>query len=184
MTRRGPKPSHLQLVDATAAVDDPPPTSCGARTKKGGACKRSAGQGTEHPGVGQCRTHDGQGEEGHECPLPLTELESRLWDQVTGQLKALRLFRIAFWGHIYGYVVSLATLHRAYRELDTVAVKGRGSSMKKAPSAVVVHQMLGQIRHFSNDFGLNPWSLAPIGGPPDDPDRPRSRMSELIRGRR
>ena len=184
MTKRGPKGSHLQLVDATSAAEDPAASNvCGGRTRSGGACKKSPGLGTEHPGVGQCRYHDGQVEPGSPCPLPLTDLESRLWDQVTGQLKALRLYRIAFWPHVYGLVIALAMLHTAYAELDTITVKGRGASMKKAPSVVVVHQMLAQVRQYSNDLGLNPSSLASIGPPADDPTKPRSRMAELIRGR-
>ena len=184
MSRRGPKADYIQLVDATAAVDDPPATTCGGRTKRGGACKKPPGQGTEHPGAGQCRHHDGQVEPGSPCPLPLTALEARLWEEITGQLRTLRILKPAFWSHIYGLVISLAMLHNAYAELDTITVKGRGRSMKKAPAAVVVHQMLAQIRQFSNDLGLNPSALAAIGGPPDDPDKPRSRMEELIKGRR
>ena len=182
--KTGPKGSHLQLVDATADVADPPNT-CGARTKRGAECKRSSGQGTEHPGVGQCRTHDGQVEEGHPCPLPLTDLESRLWDQVTAELKALRLFRLAYWGHIYGYVVALAGLHSARQSAIGAAatVKGANGTIKKHPSSTVTTQMLTQVRQYSNDLGLNPSALASmdIG---DDPSKPRSKMSALIRGRR
>ena len=173
MTKRGPKGSHLQLLDATAAVEDAPATTCGGRTRRGTACKRSAGQGTEHPGAGQCRYHDGQVEEGSPCPLPLTALELRLWDEVTDQLRALRLFRIAFWPHIYGLVVALATLHRAYQQIDAIAVPGRGVSVKKSPSVVVLGQMLVQVRQYSNDLGLNPSALAAMGGPPGDPNKPR-----------
>ena len=184
MTKPGPHAGYLALLDATAAAEDPPATTCGGLTKSGGKCKKPAGEGTEHVGAGRCRHHDGQAAPGHECPLPLTDLESRLWDQVTGQLKALRLFRVAYWGHIYGYVVALSMLHMAYKELDTITVKGRGASMKKAPSATIVHQMLSQIRQYSNDLGLNPSALASNGGPTDDPSKPRSKMSALSRGRR
>ena len=181
MSRRGPKGSHLQLVDAAAAVEDAPATTCGARRRRGGSCKKPAGQGTEHPGAGQCRYHDGQVEEGSPCPLPLTALELRLWEQVTDQLKALRLYRLAFWPHIYGLVIALATLCRAYQQIDAIAVPGRGVSVKKNPSVVVVSQMLVQVRQYSNDLGLNPSALASIG-PPDD-DVPTTTMERLIRGR-
>ena len=186
VSRRGPRPSHLELVDATAAVDDPPATTCTGRTKRGLFCRKPAGQGTEHPGVGQCWHHDGQVEEGHPCPLTLTDLESRLWDQVTGELKALRLFRRAYWGHIYGYVVALAGLHSARQSAIGAAatVKAENGTIKKHPSSTVTTQMLTQVRQFSNDLGLNPSALASIGPPEDDPNKPRSKMSQLIRGRR
>ena len=72
MSKRGPHPSHLALVDATAAIEETS-SSCRGRTKSGGACKKPAGQGTGHPGVGQCQYHDGQVEAGSPCPLPLNE---------------------------------------------------------------------------------------------------------------
>ena len=170
MTKPGPKGSHLELVDATADAEDEPATHCGGRTKRGTACKRPTGQGTEHPGVGQCRTHDGQVEEGSPCPLPLDDLELVLWGEITGQLRALRLFRIAFWPHIFGLVVALAGLHTAREELDAIAVPGRGTSIKKHPAVTVVNQMLTQIRQFSNDLGLNPSALASmdLGGGADE----------------
>ena len=116
MSKSGPKPDYIQLVDAAAAVEDQPTaSSCGGRTKRGGACKKPAGHGTEHPGVGQCRHHAGQVEAGSPCPLPLTEL--RLWDEITGQLGALRLLKAAFWPHIFGLVVALAGLHTALQRL-------------------------------------------------------------------
>ncbi len=182
--KRGPKGSHLQLVDATEAAEEVA-TTCGGRTKSGGACKKPPGQGTEHPGAGQCRFHDGQVEEGSPCPLPLTELEGRLWDQVTGQLKALRLFRLAFWPHIYGLVIALAGLHSARQSAIGAAatVKGREGTIKKHPSSTVTNQMLAQIRQFSNDLGLNPSALAAMDLG-DDPNKPRSKMEGFIRGRR
>jgi len=54
--------------------------------------------------------------------------------------------------------------------------------LKKNPAATIVNQMLSHIRQFSNDLGLNPSALASIG-PPDDPDKPRSKMERFIRGR-
>ncbi len=186
MSKRGPKGSHLQLVDAgEAAEDQPTAAGCGGRTKSGGECKKPPGQGTEHPGVGQCRHHDGQVEEGSPCPLPLTDLEGRLWDQVTDQLIALRLYSGAYWGHIYGYVIALAGLHSARQSAIGAAatVKGENGAIKKHPSSTVTNQMLTQIRQFSNDLGLNPSSLAAMDLG-DDPTKPRSRMEELIKGRR
>ncbi len=184
--KRGPKATHLQLVDATEAAGEGVATTCGGRTKSGGSCKKPPGQGTEHPGAGQCRHHDGQVEEGSPCPLPLTDLESRLWDQVTGQLQALRLFRLAFWPHIYGLVIALAGLHSARQSAISAAsmtVKGDNGGVKKHPSSTVTNQMLAQIRQFSNDLGLNPSALAAMDLG-DDPNKPRSRMEELIKGRR
>lgn len=32
---------------------------CGARTRQGGTCRKPAGWGTDHPGVGRCRLHGG-----------------------------------------------------------------------------------------------------------------------------
>lgn len=32
---------------------------CGAKTRKGGKCQLPAGQGTPHPGIGQCKHHGG-----------------------------------------------------------------------------------------------------------------------------
>ena len=148
MSRRGPKPDHLALVDATSAAEDPPGSNmCGGRTKSGGACKKPAGQGTEHPGLGQCRHHDGQVEEGSPCPLPLNELELRLWDVITSQLRALRLDKPAFWAHKFGLVVALAGLHTARQEFNAIAVPGRGASVKKNPAITVVNQMLSFAVH-------------------------------------
>ena len=183
--KSGPKGSHLQLVGATEASGEVA-TTCGGRTTSGGACKKPPGQGTEHPGAGQCRHHDGRVEEGSPCPLPLTDLESRLWDQVTEQLTALRLHRLAYWGHIYGYVIALAGLHSARQAAlaaVSMTVKGDNGTVKKHPSSTVTNQMLTQIRQFSNDLGLNPSALAAMDLG-DDPNKPRSRMEELIKGRR
>jgi phage terminase small subunit len=184
MSKSGRKGSHLRLVDAVASVEDAPDSRCGGRTTRGGVCQKPPGQGTEHPGKGQCRHHDGQVEEGDPCPLPLNPLERRLWDQVTDQLQELRLYNVAFWPHIYGLVVALAGLHVARQSAKIgEVVKGDNSTWKKHPSSTVVNQMLAQIRQFSNDLGLNPSALAAadLG---IDPNKPLSRMEELIRGRR
>jgi phage terminase small subunit len=190
MAKRGPKGSHIQLVGATESADATVATPtdgklCVGRTKRGHFCRKPAGQGTEHPGVGNCRHHDGQVEEGSPCPLPLTDLESRLWDQIVAQLTALRLFRLAFWPHIYGLVIALAGLHTARQSAigATATVKGANGAIRKHPSSTVTNQMLAQIRQFSNDLGLNPSALAAmdLGG---DPTKPRSKMEGYIRGRR
>ena len=181
--KRGPKGSHLQLVDATEAAAEVP-TTCGGRTTRGHPCKKPPGQGTEHPGDGQCRYHDGQVEEGSPCPLPLTKLELRLWDHVTAQLAGLRLFRVAFWPHVYGLVIALAGLHSARQSAIGAAatVRGRDGTIKKHPSSTVTNQMLAQIRCFSNDLGLNPSALAAMDLG-EDPNKPRSRMEGYIKGR-
>ncbi len=182
--KRGPKGSHLQLVDASEAAEEVA-TTCVGRTKRGLFCRKPAGQGTEHPGVGNCRYHDGQVEEGSPCPLPLTDLESRLWDQVVAQLTALRLYNAAYWPHIYGLVIALAGLHTARQSAigATATVKGDNGTVKKHPSSTVTNQMLAQIRQFSNDLGLNPSALSAmdLGA---DPNKPRSKMAGFIRGRR
>ena len=184
MAKRGPKKRHLQLVDATAELK-PQASTCGGRTKSGAACKKPPGQGTEHPGVGQCRHHDGQVEEGSPCPLPLTDLEARLWDVITSQLRALRLLKPAFWVHVYGLVVALAGLYNARQSAIGAAatVKGDNGTVKKHPSSTVVNQMLDKVRQYSNDLGLNPSALAAMDLD-EDPNKPRSRMEDLIRGRR
>ncbi len=182
MSKRGPKGSHRQLVDAAAAAQDQPTAAgCGGRTKSGGACKKPAGQGTEHPGVGQCRHHDGQVEVGSPCPLPLTKLEEQIWNDLSVRLRELRLFKPAFWPTLYGLVIALATLHDAREELDAIAVPGRGASVKKHPAAIVANQMLYQVRAYLQELGLTPSALAKIG-PPDD-DGPLTKMERLIRGR-
>ena len=185
--KTGPKGSHLQLLDATAAAGENSPSTdacCGARTSTGGECKKPPGQATEHPGVGQCWHHDGQVEKASECPLPLTDLEGRLWEQITGELRGLRLLRPAFWPHIYGLVIALAGLHSARQSAIGAAatVKGANGTIKKHPSSTVTTQMLTQIRQFSNDLGLNPSALSAMDLG-DDPSK-GSKMSRLIRGRR
>jgi hypothetical protein len=37
----------------------PHESTCGAKTRNGGACKRPAGSGTDHPGQGRCKLHGG-----------------------------------------------------------------------------------------------------------------------------
>ena len=190
MSKPGPKGSHLSLVDATAKGGDtepvesdvPPP--CGGRTRAGGECKKPAGQGTDHLGVGQCKHHDGQVEEGSPCPLPLTELELRLWDEFSGQLAELGLLKRAYWAHIYGLVVAVAGLHSARQAgMMGQTVKGDNGTFKKHPSATVVNQMLSQIRNYSNDLGLNPSALVAMDLP-DDPSRKPSAMAGYIKGRK
>ena len=186
----GPKGSHLQLVDATKAADDCAATddatddaTCGGRTRAGGECKKPPGQGTDHVGVGQCRHHDGQVDEGAPCPLPLTKLELRLWDEFSGQLAALGLLKRAYWAHIYGLVVAVAGLHSARQAgMMGQTVKGDNGTFKKHPSATVVNQMLSQIRNYSNDLGLNPSALVAMDLP--DPDRKPSAMEGYIKGRK
>ena len=178
MTKRGPKSSHLQLVAAAADEGE----YCGAITRRGSPCRRSAGWGTEHAGRGPCRDHS-TATRSMPCPLPLSKLEEQIWNDVSMRLREIRLLRPAFWPTVYGLTVALATLHKAYEELDVIAVAGRGKSVKKHPSSTVVHQMLAQVRAYLQELGLTPSSLAKIGGPPDDPTKPRSRMSQLIRGR-
>ncbi len=179
MSKPGPKKRHLAIVDAVEEVK--PSGLCGGRTKRGGECLKPAGQGTEHRGAGQCRAHDGQVEKGSPCPLPLSDLERRLWDEVSADLATAKLLRRAFWGHMYGYVVALAALHTARQSAKAGAtVKGDNSHTKKHPSSTIVNQMLAHVRQFSNDLGLNPSALA--GMDLDDPGPP-SKMDELIRGR-
>ena len=145
MSKSGPKASHIRLVDATEAV--PPFTleACGGRTKSGGSCKKPAGQGTEHSGIGQCRHHDGQVEAGSQCPLPLTDLELRLWGEITDQLRALRVYSPAYWPHIYGLVIALAGLHSARQSALGAAaiVKGDNSLEAGTPESfnVLIKEM-------------------------------------------
>ena len=181
--KTGPKRGHLALVDAAAEVAPESGGACAGRTKRGPPCRVLAGQGTEHPGVGQCWHHDGQVEEGSPCPLPLNPLELRLWDGISDQLAALRLLSSAYWPHIYGLVIALAGLHTARQQAKLGAtVKGENGAAKKHPSSTVVSQMLAHIRQFSNDLGLNPSALASMDLP--DPGRPPTRMEGYIKGRR
>ncbi len=180
--KMGPKPRHLELVDAVAEVK-PPSSMCGGRTKSGGSCRNPSGRRTAHEGAGQCWLHDGQVEEGSPCPLPLDKLEQRIWDQITDQLSVLRLNKAAFWTHIYGLVIALAGLHTARQSAKLGAtVKGENGAMKKHPSSTVVNQMLAHIRQYSNDLGLNPSALAAMDL--QEEAKPKSRMEELIEGRR
>ena len=41
---------------------------CGARTRKGTPCRRPAGWGTDHPGVGRCKYHGGATPRGADSP--------------------------------------------------------------------------------------------------------------------
>ena len=94
--KSGRKKGHLQLVDA---IESHARVTCDGLTKGGSPCRKPSGQGTDHVGVGRCRTHEGQVEKGAPCPMPQTEFELVLWGEVSGQLAALRLDRAAFWQH-------------------------------------------------------------------------------------
>ena len=178
MTKPGPHPDYLQLVDAAETADAG--EHCGVLTRRGTACRRSAGWGTEHAGRGPCRDH-AAGTRSMPCPLPLTRLEEEIWNDVSIRLRELRLFKPAFWPTLYGLVVALAMLHNAYAELDALAVPGRGASVKKHPAAIIVNQMLAQVRQYLQELGLTPSALAKVGGPPTD--EPTTKMGRLIRGR-
>ena len=175
---RGPKPGYLTLVDAAATADAG--EYCGAITRRGSPCRRSAGWGTEHAGRGPCRDHP-TATRSMPCPLPLSKLEELIWNDVSMRLRELRLLKPAFWPTVYGLTVALATLHDAGEELDAIAVAGRGASVKKHPAAIVVNQMLAQVRQYLQELGLTPSALAKIG-PPDDDDPP-TKMDRFIRGR-
>ena len=178
MSSRGPKPQYMTLVDAAETADAG--EYCGVITRRGTACRRPSGWGTEHAGRGPCRDH-ADGTRSMPCPLPLPKLEQEIWNDVSIRLRELRLFKPAFWPSLYGLVVALAMLHNAYEELDAIAVPGRGTELKKHPASIVANQMLLQVRQYLQELGLTPSALAKIG-PPDD-DRPLTRMEELIRGR-
>lgn len=53
MTTQPPFSEPMTAVTATAGRD------CGAKTRGGGACRRPAGWGTGHAGVGRCKLHGG-----------------------------------------------------------------------------------------------------------------------------
>jgi len=178
MTKRGPHPEYLKLIDAAETADAG--ESCGVLTRRGSACLRSSGWGTDHPGRGACRDHP-EGTRSMPCPLPLSKLEEQIWNNVSSRLRELRLFRPAFWPTLYGLVIALATLHDAREELDAIAVPGRGAAVKKHPAAIVANQMLIQVRAYLQELGLTPSALVKIG-PPDD-DEPTTKMERLIRGR-
>lgn len=183
MSRRGPKGGHLALVRAADQVEaDELDGKCGGRTKKGGKCKRRAGQGTDHPGVGECISHEGQVDAGAPCPLPLTPLEARLWEDVVGQLERSGLRRAAYWASIYGLVSALAGLHVAKLELRTAAkgtVSDAKGSIKKHPATTTCNQMLAHVRAYSAELGLTPAALAKVGTPAGSAP---SAMDNLIDG--
>lgn len=180
MSKRGPHPDYLTLLDAAETADAG--EYCGVVTRRGTACRRPAGWGTEHAG-GPCRDHR-SGTRLLLCPLPLSKLEEGLWNDLSLRLQELRLLKPAFWPTIYGLVIALATLHDAREELDAIAVPDRGAGVvKKNPAAVVAHQMLVQVRQYLQELGLTPSALSRIPGPPND-DGPKTRMEQLIRGRR
>lgn len=179
---RGRKGSHLALVTAADQVEERADGTCGGRTKRGTPCKRRAGQGTDHPNVGHCVLHDGQVEEGALCPLPLTPLETRLWEDVTAQLARAGLLKSAYWAPIYGLVSALAGLHAAkltlQKEAKTVVGDAKGS-IKKHPATTTVNQMLAHVKTYSAELGLTPAALAKVGRPEG---RAPSKMDQLISG--
>ena len=177
MSKRGPHPDYLQLVDTAADSGE----YCGVVTRRGTACRRPSGWGTEHAGRGPCRDHAAAGTRSMPWPLPLTKLEEQIWNDISVRLRELGLFKPCFWASLYGLVIALATLHDAREELDAIAVPGRGAAVKKHPAAIVANQMLYQVRAYLQEFGLTPSALAKIG-PPDD-DGPPTKMERLIRGR-
>ncbi len=130
MSRRGPKPGYLQLVDAAETADAG--EYGGVITRRGTACRRTAGWGTEHAGRGPCRDHP-TGTRSMTCPLPLSKLEEQLWNDVSIRLRELRLFKPAFWPTLYALIIALATLHDAREELDAIAVPGPRRGSEEAP---------------------------------------------------
>ena len=183
MTLAGRKRGHLQLVDAVSSVDEDlvEAGKCGRLTKKGTPCKRRAGSGTEHPGEGECRAHEGQVDPASPCPLPLTPLELRLWTDITDSLRKTGLLRHAFWPSIFGLVVALAGLSNARREaLQGATVTDAKGSIKKHPATTVVNQALAHVRAYSAELGLTPSALAKVR--PPEGDGPKSPMNDLIGG--
>ncbi len=183
MAKRGRKASHVALVRAADEIG-PEETAgkCGGRTKKGGKCKRRAGQGTEHPGVGECVSHEGQVDPGAPCPLPLTPLEKRLWTDVVAQLERIGLRHAAYWASIYGLVSALSGLYNAKLELRAAAKGTIGDakgSIKKHPATTTCNQMLAHVRSYSAELGLTPAALAKVGTPTG---RAPSAMDSLIDG--
>jgi P27 family predicted phage terminase small subunit len=179
MSRRGPKPGYLTLVDAVEGVPDMEGTLCGGKTKRGKPCGRLAGWGTEHPGVGGCRNHPEVRTNTPDCPLPLNALEAELWGNVTEHMRGLGLLKAAFWPTMYGLVVALARLDECQKAIQEVVVKGDNSAVKKHPAATVANQMLSQIRAYSAELGITPSALAKTGA--KEPDTP-SDLDRLIKG--
>lgn len=183
---RGPKPDYLQLVGAAATGLDaadrrPTGPQCGGRTTRGGICALAPGWGTDHGGVGSCKHHEGQLEGGSPCPLPLTALERRLWDDLSDHLEGLGLLNMAFWPSLFGLVVALAKLHEA-RLAATAGemVKGKGKDqIRKHPATTVANQMLAQVRTYCVELGLTPSALAKMGT--KEPEK-KSKMDNLIDG--
>lgn len=179
---RGRKKGHLELMGAADTVQEEEPSICGGRTKAGTPCKRKPGQGTDHPGVGQCLDHEGQVEKGAPCPLPLTPLEARLWEEVSAQLRALGLDKRAFWMAQYGLVSALAGLHNAKEAARAFPViQDAKGSLKKHPATTIANQMLAHVKGYAAELGLTPAALARVteeGGR----DVPKSKMDQLISG--
>ena len=179
MSRRGPKPGYLTLIDAAETADAG--EYCGVITRRGTACRRTAGWGTEHAGRGPCRDHPA-GTRSMPCPLSLSKLEEQIWNDVSVRLRELRLFKPAFWPTVYGLTVALALLHESRAEIDALSVPGRHGERKKHPAATVSNQMISQVRAYCAELGLTVSALAKI--PPDGDGGPLTRMEKLIRGRR
>ncbi len=176
MSRRGPKPGYLTLMAAAEIADAG--EYCGAMTSSGKACQRPAGWGTGQLGQGACRDH-ATGARSTPCPLPLTKLEERVWNDISMRMRELGLLKAVFWPTMYGLVVALALLHEADRSIDSLVVPGR-RGLKRHPSTTVVSQMLAHVRSYCAELGLTPSALAKVGVP--RASKP-SKMGRLIRGR-
>lgn len=179
MARRGPKPGYLTLVDAVDGVPDMEGARCGGTTSRGAPCSRPAGWGTPHPGAGGCKNHPDVRSAVPDCPLPLNDLETELWANVTNHLRGLGLLKAAFWPTMYGLVVALARLDECQKAIQEVVVKGDNSALKKHPAATVANQMLSQVRAYSAELGITPSALAKTGA--KQPETP-SPLDRLIKG--
>lgn len=181
----GRHPDYLTVVDATAGVEDLGAElagACGRKTSRGKPCTRGAGTGTDHLGEGACYQHEGQPEASAECPLPLTELQRQLWEDMLPRLDALRLAKGVFWPNLYGLVVALEGLHihsQLLAELARGPVKGDNGAPKKHPSETIINQRLSQVHTYMDKLGLTVAALTRSGT-----EAPaESELERLIRGR-
>lgn len=174
MARRGPKPSYLALVDASAPArfGGDSATVCGGLTKKGTTCRRKTGG-------PRCPQHADQPSRTPDCPMPLTELQRLVWDDVLAQLQELRLWHPAFWPSVFGLVVALTALQEAASQIDSLTVPDRGGSRKRNPAVTAALQLLAQVRAFASELGLTAAARARLG--PSSKGAP-SRLEQLIRG--